>query len=90
MSSFKMSKSAAMKVIQYSNEMYEELNGNTKMLNQNILAQFQTMKDPRATQKFTELMMALEKMLKDVGNTVEGINEYCEQVIRWLDTIEAY
>lgn len=89
MSSFTMSKSAAMNVIRYSQEMYDELNGNTKTLNQNILAQFQTMKDPKATQKYSELMMTLEKLLKDTQIAIDDVVQYCEQIIRWIDTMEA-
>lgn len=89
MSSFTMSKSAVMNVIRYSQEMYDELNGNTKTLNQNILAQFQTMKDPKATQKYSELMMTLEKLLKDTQIAIDDVVQYCEQIIRWIDTMEA-
>ena len=90
MAVIKLSREAANKVIQYSTEAYEELNSNTVKLNQMVMLQFQNLKDPVASQKFMELMMQLENMLKQVGATMEEIRQYCQTVIRWIDTMQAY
>lgn len=90
MSTIKLSKTAALKVIRYSEEMFEELNSNTKQLNDQIVAHMLNLKDPVATTKHMELMQLLEDELKHIGMTVEDITQYCESMIRWIDTMEAY
>lgn len=89
MSAIRLSRDAAMKVIRYSAETYEQLNSNTKKLNDEVMSHFQSLNDPAALQKFMELMMALESTLKQVGTTLDDVSTYCETIIRWIDNMES-
>lgn len=85
MARIKLSKEAAMKAIRYSNEAREQLMTNINVMDNNVNSQFSGLQDP-AFKRYLELSGQMQDMLKQISGKMESISDYCQSVIRWIDT----
>lgn len=85
MGRIKLSKDSAMKAITYSKEAYENLAQNARIMDQQVNNRFIGLKDP-AYVSYLELSMQMQELLGQVGNKMEAVSDYCQSVIRWIDT----
>ena len=85
MARIQLSKEAAMKVIQYSNEAREQLMSNVAVMDNNVNSQFSGLHDP-TFKRYLELSEQMQDMLKQIGVKMDSISEYCKSVILWIDT----
>lgn len=85
MGRIKLSKDSALKAISYSQEAFENLAKNANIMDKQVNNQFVGLKDP-AFVSYLELSMQMQELLGQVGNKMEAISEYCQAVIRWIDT----
>ena len=84
MGRIKLSKELAMKAITYSQEAYENLAQNAKIMDTQVNNRFIGLKDPTYV-SYLELSMQMQELLGQVGNKMEAVSEYCQSVIRWID-----
>ncbi len=84
MGRIKLSKESAMKAITYSQEAYENLAQNAKIMDSQVNNRFIGLKDPTYV-SYLELSMQMQELLGQVGNKMEAVSEYCQSVIRWID-----
>ena len=84
MGRIKLSKESAMKAITYSQEAYENLAQNAKIMDTQVNNRFIGLKDP-TYDSYLELSMQMQELLGQVGNKMEAVSEYCQSVIRWID-----
>ncbi len=80
-----LSKTAAQKAIDYSKEAYENLSRNADTLNNKVNSRFVNLKDP-AYISYLELSMQMQDLIGQIGQKMDSVSEYCQAVIRWIDT----
>jgi len=85
MARIKLSKEAAMKAINYSNDAREQLMTNISVMDNNVNSQFSGLQDP-SFKRYLELSGQMQDMLTKIGGKMEEISDYCQSVIRWIDT----
>ena len=85
MGRIKLSKDSAMKAITYSKEAFESLTQNAKIMDSQVNSKFIGLKDPTFI-SYLELSMQMQELLGQVGNKMEAVSDYCQSVIRWIDT----
>ena len=85
MGRIKLSKDSAMKAITYSKEAFESLAQNAKIMDSQVNSKFIGLKDPTFI-SYLELSMQMQELLGQVGNKMEVVSDYCQSVIRWIDT----
>ena len=85
MARIKLSKEAAMKAITYSNEAKDELMMNVRVMDNNVNSQFSGLRDP-AFRRYLELSEQMQSLLSQVGAKMEAISDYCQTIMRWIDT----
>ena len=85
MSRFTISKDAAMKAITYSNDARDQLLTNVNVMDNNVNSQFTGLQDP-SFRRYLELSDKMQEMLKQMGGKMDEISQYCQSVIRWIDT----
>lgn len=79
-----LSKEAAMKAIDYSNEAYEDLMANVSIMDNNVNSQFSGLQDPTFN-RYLQLSEQMQNMIKQIAGNIEAISNYCQSVIRWID-----
>lgn len=79
-----LSREAAMKAISYSEEARNSLLTNINIMDNGVNSQFAGLTDP-TFKKYLELSGQMQEMLRQVGNKMDNIAEYCRKVIRWID-----
>lgn len=85
MARIKLSKEAAMKAIAYSNEARDQLMTNINVMDNNVNSQFSGLQDP-AFKRYLEMSGQMQDMLKQISGKMNDISQYCESVIRWIDS----
>lgn len=85
MARIKLSKDAAMKAIAYSNEARDQLMTNINVMDNNVNSQFSGLQDP-AFKRYLEMSGQMQDMLKQISGKMNDISQYCESVIRWIDS----
>lgn len=85
MARIKLSKEAAMKAITYSNDARDQLMTNINVMDNNVNSQFSGLQDP-SFRRYLELSEQMQGMLKQIGGKMDEISQYCESVIRWIDS----
>lgn len=84
MSKVRVSKSAASKVISFTEEAYNALIANIRAMDGRVNSQFAGMVDP-ALKRYAVLSEKLQNNLRQIGTNMEAISKYCKAVIRWID-----
>lgn len=79
-----LSKEAAMKAINYSNEARDQLINNINIMDNEVNSQFSGLQDP-SFRRYLELSDQMQDMLKQIGGKMDEISQYCQSVIRWID-----
>lgn len=85
MARIKLSKEAAMKAIAYSNDARDQLRMNISVMDNNVNSQFSDLQDP-AFKRYLEMSGQMQDLLKQISGKMDGISQYCESVIRWIDS----
>lgn len=85
MSRITLSKPAAQKAIKYSKEAYEKLTANANVMNKRVNSQFVGLKDP-AYIRYLELSAQMQDLIGQIGRKMDSVSEYCEAMMRWIDT----
>ena len=85
MARIKLSKEAAMKAINYSDEARDQLMANINIMDNNVNSQFSGLQDP-AFKRYLELSGQMQDMLKQISGKMDEISQYCQSVIRWIDS----
>lgn len=80
-----LSKEAAMKAINYSNEARDQLINNINIMDNEVNSQFSGLQDP-SFRRYLELSDQMQDMLKQIGGKMDEISQYCQSVIRWIDS----
>ncbi|MBR2296053.1 MAG: hypothetical protein IKA43_01445 [Clostridia bacterium] len=83
MAAFTISAEAAGKAIQYSSEAVEKLSSNMRLLDTNVNSNFQGLQDP-SIKKYLELSEQMQEMLRQVGDKMTQVEDYCKKVIAWI------
>lgn len=81
----KLSKEACVKAINYSTNARDQIMMNINVMNNNVNSQFSGLKDP-SFQRYLALSEQMQEMLRQMSGKIEAISEYCQSVIRWIDT----
>lgn len=84
MGQIKLSKDACMRAIEYSKEANELLMTNINIMDNNVNSQFTGLQDP-AFNRYLDLSAQMQTMLKQIGEKMQAIADYCQAVIRWMD-----
>ena len=85
MAKITLSKPAAQKAIYYSKEAYEKLTTNANIMDRRVNARFVGLKDP-AYISYLELSVQMQELIGQIGRKMDSVSEYCEAMIRWMDT----
>jgi hypothetical protein len=85
MARIKLSKEAAMKAITYSNDARDQLRMNISVMDNNVNSQFSGLQDP-AFERYLEMSGQMQDLLKQISGKMDEISQYCESVIRWIDS----
>lgn len=85
MGQIKLSKSACMNAILYSNEASEGLGQNIRIMDSNVNSQFSGLHDP-VFQRYLNLSESMQGMLKQVSSKMKDISTYCKSVMQWMDS----
>ncbi len=85
MAKIRLSKDAAMKAIAYSEEAREQLLENINIMDRDVNSQFEGLQDP-AFVRYLELSEQMQRLLRQVGDKMNSISEYCKAVMRWIDS----
>ncbi len=78
-----LSTEAAKRAITYSNEAREELMSNINIMDNEVNGNFTGLQDP-TFQKYLQLSEQMQELLKQVGQKMDAIAEYCQSVIQWI------
>ena len=84
MARFKISREAAQRAINYSEEAATELRQNVIVMDNNVNSIFSGLQDP-TLKKYLELSEQMQDMIRQVSSQMDAISEYCQGVIRWID-----
>ena len=84
MAKIKLSKDAALKAINYSAETREQLATNANVLDNSVNSQFTGLQDP-AFRQYLALSEKMQDMIRQMGDKLEAVSEYCRKVIKWID-----
>lgn len=83
MSQIKLSIGAAQNVKKISEDTKDKLINNIKILDGEVNSIFASLQDP-TVKKYLELSENLQKSLTGIAQSIEGIEEYCNAVIAWI------
>lgn len=84
MGQIKLSKDAALRAINYSQEASQFLMTNVNIMDSNVNSQFAGLQDP-AYKKYLQLSYNMQATLKQICGRLDAITTYCQSVIRWID-----
>ena len=85
MATIKLSKNAAMRAKSFSKEAYESLYSNMKILDGRVNSLFIAVKDP-VFKKYLELSNEMQNLLRKISADIEKVSQYCDTIVRWIDT----
>ena len=74
-----------MKAIAYSNDARDQLRMNISVMDNNVNSQFSGLQDP-AFKRYLEMSGQMQDLLKQISGKMDEISQYCESVIRWIDS----
>ena len=82
--SITFSKEACNQLISYSKESSEKLQHNASIMDNQVNSQFAGLQDP-TFKKYMELSEKMQDYLRQIGQKMDAISDYCERVKRWID-----
>lgn len=85
MAMIKLSKDAAIKAKNLTEDAFLDLQSNNKKLNDNIQRELQNLRDIPTTKKYAEMMMQIQSLTKQLRDNFNDINDYCDKIIKWID-----
>lgn len=86
----KISRNAVLKAKKYTNEAYLNLAANNKKLNDNISRELTNLRDVPSTEKYAEMMSQIESLMNQLRNNFNDIDEFCDEMIKWIDKYNEY
>lgn len=79
-----LSREGAQKVIDYSEEARDNLVSNMNILDYNVNRMFSGLTDP-TFRRYLELSEKMQSLLKKVGNRMDDVSKYCQELISFID-----
>lgn len=86
----KLSKEAAKKAKNLTEDAFFTLEANTKNLNDQVGLLLLNLNDKPSTKKYDEMMSEIQSLLNQLRNNFNDIEEYCDKVIRWIDEYNSH